>query len=256
MPSFDLALFRTSLRTVAVGRNLVHLPSTTSTMDDAREAAAAGCASGTLILAEYQSRGRGRRGRSFYAPDAANLYFTLVLRPSRSAVRSMPLAVPLAVCESLNSLGLDAGIKWPNDIWVSGRKIAGMLIDAESGMAGTTVYPGIGVNVNGDPTVEPALAAIASSVARELRRPVAREPLLAEMCNRLEAAIETPFEELLPRYRQRSLVIGRDVLVTPPSAEPFVASALDIAPDGDLLVRLESGEVRSVIAADVSVRPA
>lgn len=256
MATFNENAFRDRLRTVAIGRPFVYLPETASTMDDARAAAAGGCDNGTLVLADYQTAGRGRRGRSFFAPDADNLYFTFVLYPSSLSLRAMPLAVPLAACESLRSLGLDAGIKWPNDIWVAGRKIAGMLIDAESGTTGTTVYPGIGINVNGDPTVEPELAAIATSVSRELGHSVQREALLADICNRFELSLARPFHDLLPRYRQLSLVLGREVEVTPPSGEQFTATALDIATDGDLIVRLQSGEVRAIIAADVSVRPA
>lgn len=256
MTAFEPDRFHRALATTAIGRNFTYRPETSSTMDDARAAAAAGCPHGTLVLAEYQTSARGRRGRSFYAPDAENLYFTVVLFPEAAALRAMPLAVPLAVCEALCALGLNAAIKWPNDIWVDGRKLAGMLIDAASGTTPTVVFPGIGINVNGDPTVVPDLAAIATSAARELGAPVDRELLLAGICNRLEDALSHAFDDLLPRYRELSLVLGRDVEVISPASESFRATAIDVAPDGDLVVRLPSGELRSVIAADVSVRPA
>jgi BirA family biotin operon repressor/biotin-[acetyl-CoA-carboxylase] ligase len=256
MGTFDVRVFKQLLETVALGRNLIYLPVTTSTMDDARRAAERGCPHGTLILAENQTAGRGRRGRSFHTPDEDNLYFTFVLRASRTMLQSAPLAVPLAVCEAVSAAGLDARIKWPNDIWVGGRKICGMLIDAESTVEGATLYPGIGLNVNGDPTTVPALAHIATSMARELDRTSAREPLLADITNRLERGLDTAFEALLERYREVSVVLGHEIEVLQPGARPFRATALDIDRDGALIVRLASGETRSVIAADVSVRPA
>lgn len=255
-PHFDFGAFETALTTVAIGRHLVYLESTPSTMEDARAAADAGAVDGSLFLAEEQTAGRGRRGRSFASPPGENLYFTLVLRLAPEQMPAVPLAVPLAVVEPVRRLGLDALIKWPNDIWVGQRKLSGMLIDAESNAGGALVYPGIGINVNGDPTSNPELANIATSIRNELGHHVRRELLLAGICNQLEALLDEPLPQLLARYEPRSLVLGREVTVSEPGSQQYTARAIRLDETGSLVVVLTTGEERTVYAADVSVRPA
>ena len=253
-PPFDTERFAAALHTAALGRDFRYVLETPSTMDLARSAAAEGAPHGALILAESQTAGRGRRGRGFFSPPGGSLYFTLVLRPSRDAYGCLPLAVPLAVCRACAHEGVDARIKWPNDIWVGERKLCGMLIDGETGPGGLTAYAGIGINVNADPTADPALRDTATSLSSELGRGVAREALLARICDQLEAAIDASESDLVDAYRAVSLVLGR--LVAVEEAEgAYEARALDIAPDGALIVEREGGERLTVLAADVSVRP-
>jgi BirA family biotin operon repressor/biotin-[acetyl-CoA-carboxylase] ligase len=166
------------------------------------------------------------------------------------------VAVPLAVCRAITAEGVGARIKWPNDIWVGDRTLCGMLIDAETGLDGFIAYPGIGINVNGDPTVVPELRETATSLRRELGRAVCREALLARICNELEAAIAMPWEALVEAYREASMILGRAVMVSPARGEPYAATAKEIAEDGSLVVEREGGGRETVNAADVSVRPA
>lgn len=253
---FDRDAFNAALATEHIGRHFVYLESTPTTMEDARRAAGSGAAHGTLVLAEEQTAGRGRRGRSFQSPPGENLYFTLILRLPPETVPAVPIAVPLAVVEPIRQLGLEALIKWPNDIWVGERKVCGMLVDAESNAEGAVVFPGIGINVNGDPTANPELADIATSIRNELGKPVDREPLLAAICSELERLLREPVERLLPAYEQRSLVLGRRVTVSEPGGQHFSGTALRLDTTGSLVVAMDSGEERLVHAADVSVRPA
>lgn len=256
MARFDPVAFQSALTTTAVGRFLVYREETETTMTLARREADEGAPHGTLVLAEHQTAGRGRRGRSFYSPANDNLYFTLVLRCSAEQQRRLPIAVPLAVCKACRLLGVEARIKWPNDVWVGARKVSGMLIDAEQSAAGNVAFPGIGINVNGDPTVQPELAAIATSIARELGNDVSREPLLAAICNGLEVAIDTPEAGLVADYRELSLVLGKPVVITPVGGDPFEATATEIAADGSLVVQRADGSTETVKAAEVSLRPA
>ena len=253
-PAFDAGRFAASLHTAALGRDFRYVLETPSTMDLARTAAAEGAPHGALILAEAQTAGRGRRGRGFFSPPGGSLYFTLILRPSPDDYGRLPLAVPLAVCRACAREGVDARIKWPNDIWVGERKLCGMLIDGETGPGGLVAYAGIGINVNADPTADPELRDTATSLARELGREVAREPLLARICDELEAAIAAPVSELVDAYRAVSLVLGRLITVEE-SGGAYEARAVGIAPDGALVVEREGGERLTVLAADVSVRP-
>ena len=253
-PPFDTERFAAALHTAGLGRDFRYVLETPSTMDLARSAAAEGARHGALILAESQTAGRGRRGRGFFSPPGGSLYFTLILRPSREAYGRLPLAVPLAVCRACAHEGVDARIKWPNDIWVGERKVCGMLIDGETGPGGLTAYAGIGINVNADPTADAALRDSATSLSRELGRQVGRESLLARICDQLEAAVDAPERDLVDAYRAVSLVLGR--LVTVEEAEgAYEARALNIGPDGGLVVEREGGERLTVLAADVSVRP-
>src|SRR5690606_39012101 len=146
-----------------------------------------------------------------YSPAMENLYFTLVLRCLMDVHRRLPVIVPVAVCEAIREFVPAAVIKWPNDIWIGERKTRGMLIDAEIGPAGPIAFPGIGINVNGDPTVEPELRDIATSLAREAGTAVSREQLLASICNRLEALLEADEHEVARRYRELSCILGREV---------------------------------------------
>ena len=253
-PTFAAARFAAALHTTFLGRDFRYVRETPSTMDLARTAAGEGAPHGTLILAETQTAGRGRRGRGFFSPPGGSLYFTVILRPSREEYGRLPLTVPLAVCRACESEGVGARIKWPNDIWVGERKLSGMLIDGETGPAGLTAYAGIGINVNADPTADPALRDSATSLARELGREVSREGLLARVCDELEGTLAMPEPALTESYRGSSLVLGR--LITVEEADGgYEARAVEIASDGALVVEREGGERLTVLAADVSVRP-
>jgi BirA family biotin operon repressor/biotin-[acetyl-CoA-carboxylase] ligase len=253
MTTFDQLAFESALAARAIGRNFVYRREIDTTMELARDLAAKGAPHGALVLAERQTAGRGRRGRSFHSPDAENLYFTLVLRmePER-----LPVALPVAVCRACAAEGVGARIKWPNDIWIGERKVAGMLIDAESAPEGSLALAGIGINVNGDPTLVPELREIATSLSRELKRPVPRELLLARICNEIEEMLAMGEGELIEAYRGLSLVLGRRVVLAFPSGETSEATATGIAADGSLTVRYDDGTSEAVNAADVSLRPA
>lgn len=252
---FDPVRFQAALTTAAIGRYLVYRPTTETTMVLARREADEGAPHGTLVLAEEQTAGRGRRGRSFSSPPAENLYFTLVLRLPLEVHKRLPAAAPVAVCKAIAAEGVAAAIKWPNDIWAGERKLCGMLIDAELEPGGAIAMPGIGINVNGDPTLNPELANIATSIRRELGRPVSRELLLARICNELELSLALPSLELADRYREGSMILGRAVLVQPAAAPAYEAIAATIEDDGSLRVTRSDGRSEVVTSADVSLRP-
>jgi BirA family biotin operon repressor/biotin-[acetyl-CoA-carboxylase] ligase len=254
--SFSATRFGSALGPAPVlGANFVYRETVASTMDVARGLAAAGAPHGTLVLAEEQTAGRGRRGRDFQSPAGGNLYFTLVLRLPVDIHRRLPLIVPVAVARACRAEGVEALIKWPNDIWVGSRKLSGMLIDAEFAAEGPVAFPGIGINVNTDPSTLPGLSDLATSLRNELHRDVDREALLARVCRELEAWLAVPAEAVTAAYRALSLVLGKPVFVHPSGVEPYEAVATAIAADGALVVTLPGGRLESVVAADVSVRP-
>ncbi|MFN0093441.1 MAG: biotin--[acetyl-CoA-carboxylase] ligase [Dehalococcoidia bacterium] len=254
--TFDTQRYQSQLQTAAIGRTFEHHETVDTTMRLARERADAGAPHGTLIFAEEQTAGVGRRGRSFQSPRGENLYFTLILRLPAERHRQLPLAVPAAVCGAIQAAGANVLIKWPNDVWAGSLKVCGMLIDAESGPGGLVAYPGIGINVNGDPGSSPELAGIATSIRKLTGGQVDREALLAGVCNRLESYLDGPSAVLSTDYRVMSLVTGRRVRLTFADGRAFDATADDILDDGTLRVRLPDGTTEDVTAAEVSLRPA
>src|SRR3990170_4882909 len=148
----NLESLREQLKTTFVGRRIVYLATTPSTQDIARAEAEGGAPEGTAVLAEEQTAGRGRLGRSWVSPAGTNLYLTLVIRPTLERLRSLSIVAPLAVAQALEeTTALGPRIKWPNDVLVGGRKLAGVLIDTElSGQSVRYSLVGIGVNVNLD----------------------------------------------------------------------------------------------------------
>lgn len=255
MTLFSPERFSAALHTRDIGRRLVYRETVETTMTIARDEHERGCAHGTLVLAEEQTAGRGRRGRAFQSPAGENLYFTLVLRLLLPEHRRLPVVAPLAVARACGAMGADVRIKWPNDLWVGERKLCGMLIDADLGGSAPVAYPGIGINVNGDPTVIPELRDIATSLRRELGHAVNREALLARICNEFEAWLAAPPDDLIAAYRELSMVLGRGVRIQPAGGEPYDAIATAIAEDGSLVVERHEGALETVTAADVSLRP-
>jgi BirA family biotin operon repressor/biotin-[acetyl-CoA-carboxylase] ligase len=240
------------LRTEAIGRKLIYLPETGSTMDDARAEAEKNAPHGTVVMAEEQTKGRGRFGRRWVSPAGKNLYLTVVLRPNAERLRRLAMTVPLAVCLAAEEVAsVRATIKWPNDVQVEGRKLSGILI--ESGMSGTQVdyaLVGIGVNVN-DPIDDPEIAEIATSLARETGRDVPREAALAALLNEFEELYESG--RVFDAWRERIVTLGQDVRLTF-REEVYEGCAEDVDEEGSLILRLPDGSRITFAAGEVSLR--
>ncbi len=188
----NLASVEQRLTTRSVGRRFLYLTSTSSTMDVARSEAEAGAPDGTVVLAEEQTKGRGRFDRVWVSPAGKNLYVTLIVRPPLDRLHSLSIVAPLAVAVTVEDCtGLTPRIKWPNDVLVNGRKLSGILVESE--IAGESVkyaLIGVGINVNLDLEQAPEIAQIATSVKRELGRETSREEMLAAFLNHFEQLYE------------------------------------------------------------------
>ena len=244
------------LKTSVIGRRLIYLTSTPSTQDVARREAEDGATEGTVVIAEEQSAGRGRLGRSWVSPSGRNVYLTLILRPDLSRLRTLGMAAPLSVLRAVKSVtGLEPALKWPNDVLLSGRKLAGVLIDSElSGGEVKYALTGIGVNVNFDVDESSDVAAIATSVKREFGRAVSREDLLAALLNEFEHLyFSTRPTAIRAAWRDRLETLGREVTVTFRGvAHEGVAE--DITPEGSLILRAADGSQLVIEAGDVTLR--
>jgi BirA family transcriptional regulator, biotin operon repressor / biotin---[acetyl-CoA-carboxylase] ligase len=215
----------------AFGAPRLHLRVTDSTNDRARELVDAGAPSGTMVTAAEQTAGRGRTGRRWSAPAGVALLATAVLRPLEAAHRLLPLAVPLAVCEAIESVApLACAVKWPNDIWIDERKVSGILIEARPP---DWALIGIGINLAiPDDAYPQDLRWPATSV----RHGVGADAMLAALCAALERWVDAPGADVLGGFRDRDALRGREV--TWDGGEGVAAGIDD---DGDLVVDTADG---------------
>lgn len=220
-----------------------------------------GAKEGTLIVADMQTAGRGRKGRAWSSPGGTNAYFTLILKPDFDVALSsmVTLVMGLAVAEGIRKeCGVDAGIKWPNDIVVNGRKVCGML--AEMSVEREYIHYiviGAGINV-GEQEFPPEIANTATSLWAECGRNVSRAGLIASVMKVFEECYAVFLESgnlsgLAERYGALLVNKDREVRVLDPKGE-FQGIARGINDTGELLVELEDGAVEEVFAGEVSVR--
>jgi BirA family transcriptional regulator, biotin operon repressor / biotin---[acetyl-CoA-carboxylase] ligase len=221
-----------------------HLRVTESTNEVARALAASGAPSGTVVTASAQTAGRGRHGRVWSAPAGKALLFSAVLAPVRAEHALLPLAVPVAACEAIEGLApLECRIKWPNDIWIEERKVAGILIEARPPKWAVI---GIGVNVAIDPEEFPAdVRWPATSVGHG----VSVEATRVALCERLDRWTAATPASAVRAFRDRDALAGRAV-----EWEGGAGRAVGIGEDGNLVVELEGGETVSLGSGEVSLR--
>ncbi|HEY2715756.1 MAG TPA: biotin--[acetyl-CoA-carboxylase] ligase [Solirubrobacterales bacterium] len=226
-----------------------HYATTDSTNTRARELAAAGAPGGTVVTAAEQTAGRGRQGRTWTAPPGKALLYSALLRPLDERHMMLPLAVPLAVCEAAEALrpGLECGVKWPNDILVDGRKLAGVLIEARPRDGWAVI--GIGLNLTiAEDEFPKELRGTATSVftADPASGSVRSEAAASILSDRLGAWVETSPDEVLAAWRQRDALRGREIAWEGGSG---VADGVDER--GFLLVRVADGERVALGAGEV-----
>lgn len=248
------------LQTHFVGRSLVCLPTTASTNEDAKQLAEEGAPDGTLVIADYQTAGRGRADRRWEASQGSSLLMSLIFRPElppRQAQR-LTMICGLAIVDVLESeLGLVPTLKWPNDILVGDAKVGGIL--TEIVMAGDRVecvITGIGLNVNLDPADLPAkLVMEATSLSQALGRPVARLPLLWALLRQVELRYADLDDGHSPHseWSGRLGTLGQSVVVSSGNVV-FEGVAEGVDSEGALLVRTADAQLHKVVAGDVSIR--
>ena len=226
--------------------------------------AAEGAPHGSVLIANEQSAGRGRMGRSFYSPPGTGIYMSLLLRPHTGAQRAtlVTASAAVVVAEAIEQLaGEPVQIKWVNDVLFHGRKVCGILTEAamdfESGLI-DYVVPGIGVN-----TAVPAegfpeeLQGIAGAAFGIEQVPELRCRLAAEILNRFMGYYAClGSRACYEAYKSRSVVIGKDVQLLSPGKEALPVRVLDIDEDFALVVRTKDGQVQRVNAGEISLRPA
>ncbi|MEY2570294.1 MAG: BirA family transcriptional regulator [Acidimicrobiaceae bacterium] len=227
---------------------------TGSTNADLLAAARDGAAEGVVLVADHQTAGRGRQGRTWEAPEGASLLVSILLRPAAEHASAVTMAVAVAAAEAVELVaGFLPKLKWPNDlVWpgdgtADDRKLAGVLAEADWGAA-VAVVVGIGLNVRWPRDLPPELADVAIAINHISDVDVDREQLLIALLQRLDRWYGAP--DLRDRWRELSATIGRSVRVEL-ADEQVTGIAVDVDDAGHLIVEQADGARRSFAVGDV-----
>ena len=243
------------LNTKFVGRKVYYFDNVSSTMDIAMQLAAKGAAQGTIVLAESQSKGRGRLNRGWISPKYKGIYLSLILRPDilPNDAPILTLLAAVSACEAIkDSCGIDCYIKWPNDILVNNKKLGGILTELNAEMDEIHyAIVGIGLNINTD---KKNLLSGAVSLKELKGESVNRLQVLQSMLRHIESNYLL-FQKkgggaIIDKWRRFSDTLHRHVRIVS-HKEQIEGQAVDIDKDGGLLVREQSGFTRKVMAGDV-----
>ncbi len=215
-----------------------------------------GAPEGTLVVAEGQTKGKGRSGRSWYSPHRASLYLSLLLRPKKGLMEAQRLTMvaSVALAETVREVcKIEAKIKWPNDLFVSSRKVAGILVEAESqGGSLSWMVLGIGLNVNTE-RFPGELTHRATSLYVETGKRWCRAELLIQLLLKTRTLYRQwqrgNTEEIFSKWREMSYTLGRRVK----TEQGFTGYAEEVTPQGGLVIRGDSGDRLVVNAGDVDV---
>jgi BirA family transcriptional regulator, biotin operon repressor / biotin---[acetyl-CoA-carboxylase] ligase len=252
---FDFEVGR-GLHTKFIGKKIHYFDYLSSTMDLAMQLGMRGSSSGTLILAEAQVKGRGRMGREWFSPKYKGIYLSLILRPmiSPAACPVLTLMSAVSICETAKEfLGLEAQIKWPNDVLIRNKKVSGILteMNAETDKVNFVVI-GIGLNVNND---KKSLLSQATSFKQEQGQEINRVALLQELLRRIESNYfllqDHGAGEIINKWRSFALTLGTRVKVDY-QGKHIEGQAVDLDSDGALLIRKDSGLMQKVSSGDVT----
>jgi BirA family biotin operon repressor/biotin-[acetyl-CoA-carboxylase] ligase len=253
---------RERLHAAIIGRRLVCLSEAVSTNATAFRLAEEGAVEGTVVIADAQSGGKGRMGRVWLSPPGINLYCSVVLRPTVKPYQAPQLTFlsAVAVARAIElTTALKPEIKWPNDVQINGRKVAGLLNEMSAETDGINfVILGIGVNLNMTSAQFPAdLRTPATSLLLEQGGAVNRAQFSAIMLNELDRLyagfLADGFDPVRDEWQQRCNAHGREVSVSDGGSEIMSGTFAGIDGDGAMLVRLPGGTVERILSGDVRV---
>ena len=242
-------------------RDILHYEETDSTNIRAKDLADRGAPEGTLVVAEKQTRGKGRRGRTWFSPAGGGIYASLILRPviSPGEAPRITLMTAVAVAEALLALiPLVFKIKWPNDILVNGKKIAGILTEISTEMDSVDyIVVGLGLNVNTPKkSFTQDIREKATSILAETGKPFSRTKLVQAYLQRYEVYYEMfqkgEFEPILDRWKELADIIGQLITVDM-AGKMYSGKVMDVDNDGVLILRDDQGDLHRIFSGDVTL---
>lgn len=233
--------------------DVLYYPVIDSTNNEAKRLVNDGSGKPMLLVAEEQTNGRGRQGKSFYSPPLTGIYMTLVTHPMSRLANAVTAttAASVAVCRAVEELTqFKPKIKWVNDVYLDGKKICGILTEAITDFETQTVSSviiGIGMNIK---TIDfPSEVENAAS----LNVNISRVKLIACIANHLNRILCCDYSEFITYYRSHSMIIGEQIHFIK-NAKVTPATAMDIDDTGGLVVRLENGEITTLRSGEISIR--
>lgn len=252
---------RQEMRVETVGRHIYLFGEISSTNAILQKLAKAGAREGTVVLAEAQTAGRGRRGKVWFSPAGVNLYVSVLFRPrlTLSEVLVFSFIAPLAMFDAIQEEGVEPAIKWPNDILLERKKVAGIFSQTSvSGDRVDFVILGAGVNLNVEREALRSALGSAAHSAISLREATAREIDRNAFTARFLTLLDEWFQIYLCRgatvilqaWRDRDITTGRRVEVREEPAR-FEGRAVGVNREGDLVVQDSGGQVRRVVTGEV-----
>ncbi|MFX0207534.1 MAG: biotin--[acetyl-CoA-carboxylase] ligase [Candidatus Hodarchaeota archaeon] len=244
-------------------KKIIHYSEVKSTNDIAMDLAEQGVEEGTVVVADTQTEGRGRAGRTWSSP-VGGLWFTIILRPDIEPVyaHQITFAASIAVTTAIGNLrGLQAQIKWPNDILIKEKKVGGILLEiATSGSTVEYLVVGIGLNLTVDPHhFPPEVSNIATSIASNLRpgTKISRDEILRSILREFEVYYQLlkqkGFRHIIQKWKGMSNIVGREIRVDDPPNEPMEGKVVDIDTTGALLIRTSKNAVLRVVSGTVTI---
>jgi BirA family biotin operon repressor/biotin-[acetyl-CoA-carboxylase] ligase len=259
--ALNIDLIRQHLDTQTVGRRLVLHEAVASTNATLRKLAGAGTPDGTVVLAERQTAGRGRGNKTWFSPAGVNLYASILFRPpiAPPAAPGFAFIASLALADAIRELGIPVALKWPNDVLVGGRKVAG--VRGETTLRGNAVdYVVLGVGINLNVTHEALrtglgeMARFATSLREALGRAVDRNAFAGRFLTRLEQRLGQYQQKgepaILAEWRKLDVLTGRRVIVRE-GQTVFEGRVLGVNAEGQLQVKDTRKHVHKVVAAEV-----
>jgi BirA family biotin operon repressor/biotin-[acetyl-CoA-carboxylase] ligase len=256
----NLSKLREDLQTEIIGHCILYFQNLPSTNYLARELANGGTKEGTVVIAETQKQGYGRLNRKWISPKGG-IWLSIILRPSIEAryASKLTMLTSVTVAHVLRELyQLKPEVKWPNDVLINRRKICGVLTEARTrGNSLNYVVLGLGINTDFSLDTLPVhLRDSSTTLMHELRRPIQRESLLSRLLQETESNyeqfIERRFDLIFKEWRRLASFLGSQVKVVN-RGEQVEGKAVDIDPNGALLVKLKDSTIRKVVSGDLSI---
>lgn len=254
---------REGLKTELIGSHIDFLEQVDSTNLHAKRTAEQGFIDGTVIIADEQLKGKGRLGRTWTSPKGKGIWMSIMLKPciNPSQAAKVTLLTACAVNKTIfETCGIDAKIKWPNDIVCNGKKLCGILTEMSAELDEIHyLIVGIGINVNLEKEDLPEeLHSTATSIRIEKGANVSRKDLVKSILYNFEVYYKEflqteSIRTFIAEYREKSAVIDREVNIISSSAK-LKGKVLDISEEGQLIVKLEDGTIKEIISGEVSIR--
>lgn len=245
-----------NLKTKVLGKKFYYFEEVDSTNHIAKELAKEGVTEGTVVISETQKTGRGRLDRKWISPSGG-LWFSIILRPKVSLKKAplVTLLTGVAVAKVIRQMGLDAKIKWPNDVLINKKKVCGILTEIGTGLnAIEYIIVGIGINVNIDCALFPVeFKEKTTSLKEELNTNISRVDLMKSFLMELEHFYDLfnnqKFDRLLSEWKSLSETLFKNVRISTPTEE-IEGKAIDINSDGSLILELSDGSIKTILAGD------